>query len=70
MGTDEDTGRAEVEAADKRVQTLQARFALQGWACHVIGPDRVLVCRWNRTRECSLAEAEDMVRTVEGRRDA
>ena len=54
----------------KRVATLRARFALQGWQVIATDrPGRFVVARWDRWREVAgLEELERLLANVEGDR--
>ncbi len=64
--TNRDAEQARIAEADKRIAAVRARLALAGFTAHVIGHDLLLIARWGRTRELSLADAEQFAKTVEG----
>jgi hypothetical protein len=57
--------RARVNAGDMRIAALQQRAQVAGFGLHVIGVDRVLLTRWRRTRELSVAEAQALFASIE-----
>jgi hypothetical protein len=60
--------RAHVDARDKYVRDLQARFALVGHTAHVTAGGGVLVSKWGHVRECAtFEEAAHMLKLIEGK---
>lgn len=60
---------APAPSAAKALSSLQARFALLGWALDVAPDGTLLASRWGRARELAdMAAAEAFLAMLEGRR--